>query len=664
MVVSNVKEAPITVLLIDDAPDLRNLVRIALERSGTFHVAGEGATGREAIDLAAEQCPDLVVLDVSMPDMDGLEAIPEITRASPQSRIVVFSGFDAAGLKQRVRQLGAVDFVEKSLAITELPARLVAAAGAAMPEPPEQTVVDGPAAADEVLDEDLQPFRAAFDGASIGMATLTLAGRIVCANESLLGMFGAHEDALVGVALVDLIDAASRRRMAASLERAVTVPRAVSIEHGLAVGPPGTVIRSTLSAVRDAHDRTLYLFLQALDISPELEASRRLFDTEQRLRMFVDNVADYAIFMLDAEGNIATWNTGAQRLKGYSAREIIGQHFRVFYTADAQARKHPEHELALAARDGRYEEEGWRVRKDGTRFWANVVITALYNEAGDVVGFGKVTRDNTERHEIGEERERVARTLAAANARLQKAADEKAEFVAITAHELRGPVLLMRGSAETLLDDWDKLDDPTRKRLLELVAGGGNRLHCLLEDLLIVTRAEAGRLNLNIEPLPMRAVLQEALREFGGRAEVEIDCDEALMVEGDQGRLTQIVTNLVSNATKYGVPPIEVTAKAMPGKTIELAVIDHGPGVPEADVPRLFNKFATVRRSAQGTGLGLYIVSQLALAQGGGVEYRRARDGGSCFIVRLRAAMRRPLASAVSREPSSVTAATRGSEAT
>jgi PAS domain S-box-containing protein len=657
-------EAPTTVLLIDDAPDLRALVRIALERSGEFRIAGEGGSGREAIELAAEYRPDLVMLDVSMPDMDGLEALPEVARASPHSRVVVFSGFDAAGLEQRARDLGAVDFIEKSLAINEIPNRLRAAAGrGAAASVTKAPTTDETASADAVLGEHLERFRAAFDGASIGMAALTLTGRIVRANTTLVEILGAPANQLVGVALTDYVHADARKRVAAALQRAIAEPRAVSIEHRLAGDESGALIRSTVSAVRDAHGRSLYLFLQALDITAEVETSRRLHETEQRLHMFIDSVSDYAIFMLDASGNIATWNTGAQRLKGYTADEIIGEHFRIFYTADAQARKHPEHELELAARDGRYEEEGWRVRKDGTRFWANVVITAVYNDSGELAGFGKVTRDNTERHEISEERERVSRTLAAANARLQKAADEKAEFVAITAHELRGPVLLMRGSAETLLDDWDRLDDPTRKRLLELVAGGGDRLHRLLEDLLIVTRAEAGRLNLDMEALHVRPMLEEAVREIDTRGVVAIECEASLAVEADRVRFMQIVTNLVGNAMKYGAPPIELKATTVAGTYVEIAVIDHGVGVPEKDVPRLFNKFATVRRSAQGTGLGLYIVSQLALAQGGWVEYRRARDGGACFVVRLRSPTRRPLGPTVNPERRGVAAVARSSDA-
>ena len=495
---------PLRVLLIDDIPEIRTLVRLSLEHSQDCVVVGEGGTGREAISLAAEHQPDVVLLDVVMPDVNGLEAIPHIARVAPDTRIVVFSGDNDPELAARARELGAVDFIEKSLPITELHPRVKAAA--------------------------LRP------------------------------------------------------------------------------APAAALPETNHVAAVDVND--------------------------EQFRLLVESVSDYAIFMVDADGRVVTWNRGAEMLKGYTADEIIGQHFRVFHTPEAQADLHPERSLESAKRLGRYEEEGWRVRKDGSRFWANVVITPLLNSDGELVGYAKVTRDNTEQHTIAEERERTALTLAEANERLRKVADEKAEFVAITAHELRGPVLLMRGSAETLTDSWDRLDDPSRKRLLELLTRGGNRLHRLLEDLLVVTRAEAGRLDLTIERLQLRPVLDDAVHELEAGATIDLDCDGSLAVRADRGRLVQIVNNLLANAIRYGAPPVALAASA--GDTmVEISVTDHGSGVSPDDVPQLFTKFANVRRSSQGTGLGLYIVSQLAQAMGGDAAYERPADGGSRFTVRV-----------------------------
>src|SRR5215207_2344623 len=132
---------------------------------------------------------------------------------------------------------------------------------------------------------------------------------------------------------------------------------------------------------------------------------------DERFRLLVEGVADYAIFMLDSEGRIVSWNPGGERIKGYRADEVIGRHFSLFYTQEAIDRGHPDHELKMAKADGRFEEEGWRVRKDGSQFWANVVITALFDEGGQLRGFGKVTRDMTERR-LAVEAEREARETA------------------------------------------------------------------------------------------------------------------------------------------------------------------------------------------------------------------------------------------------------------
>ena len=178
--------------------------------------------------------------------------------------------------------------------------------------------------------------------------------------------------------------------------------------------------------------------------------------------------------MLDPSGHIVSWNAGAQRSKLYSADEIIGQHFRVFYPPELQEQRHPEHELEVALREGHYEEEGWRVRKDGCRFWANVLITAVHNAAGEHVGFAKVTRDTTERRRLEQERERAVAALAAANdeleslnRRLEQSAEDQSQFLAVTAHELRTPIGVLGGSAETLARHWEQLTDEERDELLE-----------------------------------------------------------------------------------------------------------------------------------------------------------------------------------------------------
>jgi PAS domain S-box-containing protein len=393
-----------TIVVVDDAPEVRAVLRTSFHLSGELDVVGEGADGAAAVELAELHRPSLMLLDVSMPGMDGLEALPHVRRASPETRVVMYSGFDAEGLASRTAELGAVAFIQKSGSLDALLADLLAVLEADGVEPsapsPTGGVVADPARLTEaalVLEEHLERFGEVFADAAIGMGTLTLSGRLVRANRQLAHLFGAPAASLVGAPYGELTGG-YESAVDVALDRVLRQGEDVAqVEHGVTGKAADHRLLATLSPVRDSRQRPLYVFLQVQDISGQREAEERLGNVETRFRLFVDAVEDYAIFMLDPTGHITTWNAGAQRSNGYTAEEIIGQHFRIFYPLARQAERHPEHELERALLDGHYEEEDLRVRKDGTRFWANVTITAVYDEAGVHVGFAKVTRDVTAR---------------------------------------------------------------------------------------------------------------------------------------------------------------------------------------------------------------------------------------------------------------------------
>jgi PAS domain S-box-containing protein len=477
-----------TIVVIDDAVEVRTLVRSTLKLSQRFDVVGEGASGRDAVELAERWQPDLMLLDISMPDMDGLEALPAVRTASPDTRVVMYSGLSDEGLPDRCRALGAVAFLEK----TASPERLV-----------DQLL--------EALDSSAAP------------------------NENEWAQSG------------------------------------------------------------------------------------------EMLRQLVEAVQDYAIFMLDPEGRVASWNPGAERSKQWTAEEIIGQHFRVFYPPEKQAVRHPERELEIALREGRYEEEGWRVRKDGSRFWAHVTITAVRGPEGRLVGFGKVTRDNTELRE-------ASARLQEANALLLKAAEDQAHFLAMTTHELRSPVGVLGNTAKLLREHWDQLGDDERKELLAGMSGSAGRLSRLLADLLTASRVQSTALDLDIRAVDLVDQLQRILRSAtraAGDGEVRLADVPPVRVLADPDRLAQIVENLVGNALSYGEAPVDITVERE-GGTTSIVVRDAGPGVREELQPKLFQRFAT--GSKGGTGLGLYIVRELARAQDGDASYR-ADD--HAFVVSL-----------------------------
>jgi PAS domain S-box-containing protein len=601
--------APPTIVVVDDASDVRTLLKTRLRLSGRLDVVGEGADGYDAVDLARQHHPSLMLLDVSMPGRDGLAALPLVLEVSPATRVVMFSGFAAAGLAEHTRRLGAAGFVEKSVPLKELVEQLVTIAGPGAAAPAGEPQRPEPPPPDSVLADHLERFREVFDDAAIGMATLTLDGRIVRMNRHLTHLLGDHAEDLVGKPYADL---ATGSEVPRALEALRGGTGQVQVEHALAQDE-NRRFQVTGSVVLDVRDRPLYLFLQVQDVTRQRLAEATLRQTERRFRMLVDAVQDYAIFMLDPAGHVASWNSGAERTKGYAAEEIIGQHFRVFYSEEEQLEKHPEHELALARQKGRYEEEGWRIRKDGSRFWAHVTITAVHDEAGVLVGFAKVTRDSTERH-------RMLSLLESANERLERSADDLAGFLAVTAHELRSPVGVIASSAAMLARHHDELTSEERTDIAEGLNRNAGQLRRMLEDLMTVSRAQTRTLDLRPEPLAVDeqlAALVAAVRSAQPDAELVLEAPSSLVAHADPGRFDQMVDNLLLNALRHGRPPVTVGARAE-GDQVVVTVSDAGTGVSGEVLPRLFERFGT---STGGTGLGLYIVRELARAHGGDAGY-------------------------------------------
>jgi PAS domain S-box-containing protein len=361
-------------------------------------------------------------------------------------------------------------------------------------------------------------------------------------------------------------------------------------------------------------------------------------------RLFVESVVDYAIFTLDKQGTVTSWNKGAQRAKGYTADEIIGQHFSVFYTAEDRARKHPEYELAYALKHGRYEEEGWRVRKDGTLFWANVIITAVFDEAGTHLGFGKVTRDLTERREQqihALELERQRATAEASN-------KAKTDFLTTMSHELRTPLNAILGYMDVLEAGVHGELNEQQLITIRRVRRSSRVLLGLINDVLNIARIEAGHVDYRIEEFDLSDMLRDVEIVMAPQYEhagIDLKWDHPgdLRVRGDYEKWQQVLLNLLSNSLKFtpaaGHVSVDIEAD---DAFVRITVRDSGRGIPDDKLEFVFDRFVQVDRhltpeSHQGAGLGLSISRELARAMGGDIRGIPTQGGATLQVTLPRA---------------------------
>ena len=368
--------------------------------------------------------------------------------------------------------------------------------------------------------------------------------------------------------------------------------------------------------------------------------------SEELMRLLLESVKDYAIFMLDPEGRIASWNSGAQRIKGYHATEVIGRHFSLFYPPEAVAARHPEHELEIAVREGRYEEEGWRVRKDGELFWANVVITAVRDPTtGALRGFAKVTRDLTERRRMqAQANEERLRAEAA-----RSALEQRDEFISVAAHELRTPLtallLKVQGVAQALHrtgPTGGPAEIPKLEGRLDDALRQIERLAELVERLLDVSHIVQGKLVMQLEPTNLGQLVEHVVEDFREPA-ARVGSELCFWQSGDGDgtwdptRLEQAVVNLLSNAVKYGGgAPIEVSVEATDHHAT-LRVTDHGIGIAPEDLERIFTRFerAAPKHQYGGLGLGLYITRNIVEAHGGTIRVTSRPGQITTFVIEL-----------------------------
>jgi PAS domain S-box-containing protein len=343
----------------------------------------------------------------------------------------------------------------------------------------------------------------------------------------------------------------------------------------------------------------------------------------------VKGVKDYAIIMLDPQGCIAMWNEGAQRIKGYRAEEIVGQHFSCFYPQAAIDAGFPEKELSTAAAEGRFEDEGWRLRKDGSRFWANVIITALRDDGGKLIGFSKITRDLTDRMQAEQALLEKSEMLKQSNAELE-------QFAYVASHDLKEPLRMVASYTGLLAEDWEGKLGAEADQYIRYAVEGAKRMQALIDDLL--NYARVGRIGGRTQRVDLQqlaetvlANLEESIHANGAGIEI----GELPTVMGNPMLLGQLLQNLIANAIKFhgNAPPVVQVSSFERGDQWLFAVKDNGIGIEPQYAERIFEVFQRLhgRGEYEGTGIGLAICRKVVEQHGGRIWVESQPGQGSTF---------------------------------
>ena len=372
------------------------------------------------------------------------------------------------------------------------------------------------------------------------------------------------------------------------------------------------------------------------DRRPVPDLYTKLKEGERYFLRVLEGVRDYAILMLSPEGRILTWNAGAQAMQGYGAQDIIGQSFSRFYTeADLHAQK-PSKLLEVAARDGRVSDEGWRVRKDGSRFWASVVITAFYDDMGAVQGYAKITRDMTDLHE-------TLQRLESANQRLRELDEAKSFTISAASHELRSPLTSIKGYVENLVEGVAGPLPEQAMTYLTRIDHNVDRVIRMTNMLLDLSRIESGQMALQLSTVCTREVITSVLQDLKPLAEKKAITMLAedladVPVRADRHKLEQVVLNLVHNALKFTPNQGDIMVRSYVTKDhrLTITVADTGCGIPREHHEKVFEKFHRAPSPVhEGSGLGLAITRKLVELQGGTISLDSEPGRGSRFFVSL-----------------------------
>ena len=397
----------------------------------------------------------------------------------------------------------------------------------------------------------------------------------------------------------------------------------------------------SVTALRDDQDSIIGYLLIGTDNTARQLVEDKLRLAEESFRLMVESVSDYAIVMLDPDGCVMSWNTGAERIKGYTAEEIVRRHFSSFYLAEDVASGKAQRDLDAAIAHGRFEDEGWRVRKDGSHFWANVVFTAIRDQLGELRGFAKLTRDLTERRQ-------VEAALTDAKSVAEKANQAKSDFLSSMSHELRSPLNAILGFAQLMESD-SPAPTPAQQSSIGQILKGGWYLLDLINEILDLAVIESGKVSLSLESVSLievllecRAMIESPVQKRGIQMRFPA-LDKPWFVRADRTRIKQVLINLLSNAIKYNQQggTVTVACSSVAADRIRISVRDSGAGLPADKLGHLFEPFNRLGQESsaeEGTGIGLVVTKRLVELMGGMIGVESVVGAGSEFWIELDAA--------------------------
>lgn len=486
-----------------------------------------------------------------------------------------------------------------------------------------------------------------------GIFMLDSTGHIITWNDGARNIKGYSRDEILGKHFSIFYTREDMETRKPERELQIAIKTGKYEEEGWRVRKNGSVFWANIviTALYNETNEFIGFSKVTRDLSIKKQEDELLRQSEERYRLLVAQVRDYGIFMLDDKGRITSWNEGARRMKGYTAEEIIGKYFSIFYTQEDRMNEKPAYELKVARQHGKYEEEGWRLRKDGSMFWANVVITAIHNEKGVFLGYSKVTRDLTERKEaevaMRESNDRyklLAKQLRETNKDLEYANKELEEFSSIASHDLQEPVRTVK-SFLVLIEK--KLSDPNcnieeLKLYIQKALKANNRMRELILNLLQyaqLSKQEVSWDEINVNELIGEVFqnLKSTIDSTGATITVIVESE---IIKGDKIQLMQLVQNLVTNSLKFvddKKPEIKIRcSKEL--DYVKFSVSDNGIGISKDSQGKIFDIFRREHTAKQyaGTGIGLAICKKIVDRHHGKIWLDSEPGKGTTFYFTLR----------------------------